>query len=160
MSDATGAAADGARRERLTAERAIEQLLYRYARGVDRGDLVVVRSCYWDEGFDDHMGFAGQADDFCAWLATVLGNVDVLTHQFTNVTVEVSDDGMSATSDAYCNNTCVWQLGGRERHLLSCLSYIDRLERRNGEWRLVHRTCRRVWSRMEEFATWDDAGNA
>lgn len=146
--------------DRLADERDIEQLLYRYARGVDRRDLDVVRSCYWDEGFDDHMGFAGPADEFCAWLAVVLAKVDVLTHQFTNVAVVVSDDGTAATSDAYCSNTCVWSLDGRERHLMSCLSYVDSLERRNGEWRLLHRTCRRVWSRMEEVATWDGGVDA
>lgn len=141
----------------LVDERAIEQLLYRYARGIDRNDLAAVRSCYWDDGFDDHMGFAGTADEFCAWLAIVLAKVDTITHQFTNVSVQVAADVTAATSDAYCLNACVWKLdNGTERHLLSCLSYIDTLEQRDGQWRLLHRRCRRLWSRTEEFPTWDD----
>ena len=144
--------------DHLADERAIEQLLYRYARGVDRNDLDVVRSCYWDEGFNDHMGFTGTADEFCAWLAIVLTRVDAITHQFTNVSVQVASDATTASCDAYCLNACVWKLGnGTERHLLSCLAYIDTLHQRGGEWRLLHRRCRRLWSRMEEFPSWDDS---
>lgn len=138
-----------------THARAIERVLYRYARGIDRRDLDLVRACYWDDAHDDHEGFSGDVDAYCGWLASVLPAVDVSTHVFANVLVDFDLDGdgdpASATSDAYCLNTSVWRLGGGvERHLLTCLSYADRWTRLGVEWRIQDRRCRRVWTRVEE----------
>ena len=146
-------------------QRAIERVLYRYAHGIDRRDLAVVRDCYWDDAHDEHEGFSGTIDEYCAWLADVLPKVDVSTHVFANVVVDVDSGGdgaaegdatvARATSDAYCLNTSVWRLAdGKERHLMTCLSYIDEWERRAGEWRISRRRCRRLWSRVEEVQPW------
>jgi hypothetical protein len=42
---------------------AIEQVLMRYARGVDRGDKELLKSVYHEGGTDDHGSFVGLGVD-------------------------------------------------------------------------------------------------
>ncbi len=37
-------------------------VIMRYARGIDRLDRGMVRSCYWDDAIDDHHGYVGGPD--------------------------------------------------------------------------------------------------
>ena len=37
----------------------IHQVLLRYARGLDRLDNALARSCYWDDAIEDHGHFVG-----------------------------------------------------------------------------------------------------
>ena len=43
----------------MAAERSIHRVVCTYARGIDRLDLELVRSCYWPDGTDDHGGYSG-----------------------------------------------------------------------------------------------------
>ena len=47
----------------LADREAIRECLYRYSRGVDRLDADMVRSAYWPDCTDNHMGFCGNAED-------------------------------------------------------------------------------------------------
>ena len=144
--------------EVLMTERAITRALYRYARGVDHRDFDEVRACYWEDGYDEHTTFSGTVPDYLAWLEAVLPAVDVSTHQFTNVLIEIDADGRRATSDASCLNVLVWgpDRNGRARHVTTGLRYVDAWERRGGEWRVLRRRCTREWSRVDEVTAYSD----
>ena len=43
----------------LADREAIRECLYRYSRGVDRLDADMLRTAYWPDCIDDHMGFVG-----------------------------------------------------------------------------------------------------
>ena len=45
----------------------IHRVMVRYARGLDRLDFELVRSCYWDDAIEDHGNYVGQPDDFIRW---------------------------------------------------------------------------------------------
>jgi hypothetical protein len=132
----------------LLAERAITRLLHRYAQGVDRRDLAQVRSCYWDDATDSHPPFSGSADQYVAWLAEVLEPVTVITHQMTNVLIDVDLEARSATSESYCFNVIVVREAGgaSERRTTQCLRYLDEMRLRNGEWRFLRRSIVRDWT--------------
>lgn len=139
--------------ELLLAERAITRVLHRYAHTVDRRDFDGVQACYWEDGYDEHEGFAGPVPEYCAWLREVLPRVDTSTHQFTNVLIDVDPSGDAATSEAYCLNATVWgpDERGRARQLLSGLRYLDTWQRRDGEWRILRRQCVADWRRMDDI---------
>ena len=39
-------------------------VVLKYARGIDRLDRDLVRSCYWDDAIDDHHAYVGGPDYF------------------------------------------------------------------------------------------------
>ena len=50
--------------ETLIAKQEITDVVYAYARGIDRLDFELVRSCYPPDAYDDHGAFKGNVDDF------------------------------------------------------------------------------------------------
>ena len=42
----------------------IADVIYRYARGIDRLDFDLVRSCYHPDAYDDHGSFKGSVEAF------------------------------------------------------------------------------------------------
>ena len=73
--------------ETLLAKQEITDVVYRYARGIDRMDFELVRSCYHPDAYDDHGAFKGNVDEFISmvedfmprWTATMhfMGNLKV-----------------------------------------------------------------------------------
>jgi uncharacterized protein (TIGR02246 family) len=116
---------------------AIRALLNRYFRGIDRGDAEVLASCFHPDAVDESRpsGRAGLAE----WREIVALNssrVTATVHHLTTHNVEI--DGDVAGSEAYCLGT---HLTADEppRRMLTATRDLDRLERRDGEWRIVHR---------------------
>lgn len=54
--------------ERLAAESDIRNCLLRYARGVDRLDMELVRACYHPDATDSHGSFSGTVEKFLPWV--------------------------------------------------------------------------------------------
>jgi hypothetical protein len=108
-----------------------------------------VRACYWDEATDSHLPvFNGPVDDYVAWLAEVLPAMEWITHQLTNILIDVDLSANSATAESYCLNALVpHRLPGQPlQRTLQCVRYQDRFERRDGEWRILEREVARDWS--------------
>ncbi|GAA1871511.1 nuclear transport factor 2 family protein [Pseudonocardia ailaonensis] len=135
----------------LVAREEIGDVLARYCRAVDRGDLPLLKSVYHPDATDDHGIFSGNAHEFAEWLIGQPGRGDLVTqHHLTNSLVEVS--GSEARAETYFvavhrrpgSPPQVGRFGGR---------YLDRLTRRDGAWRIAHRTVVHDWS---VYATSDD----
>ena len=80
----------------------IRDLMARYARGVDRMDWELVRSCYHPEATDDHGAYAGGVDGFIDFLASdqVLPGFECTMHTMANQNVDL--DGDRAHAETYC----------------------------------------------------------
>lgn len=129
--------------ERLTSESAIRAAVHRYCRGVDRADAALTRSAYHPDATDDHGSFKGSAMDFAErvngshatrWSSTM--------HVVANHLADVRGDEADAETYvvAYLrriDGTAVDAVGGR---------YVDRFERRAGEWRIARRVYVWEWS--------------
>lgn len=141
-----GHALSAAELDLLLAERAITRVLNRYAQGVDRRRFDQIRECYWPDGYDRHGSFEGTVPDYVAWLEEVLPNLEVSSHQYTNVLIDVDLAAGAANSEAYCLNVNVFPDG---THMRSLLRYLDTWQRRDGEWRIYERTVVKDWSRTD-----------
>ena len=82
-----------ARLEVLEAREAIRDVLYRYARGADRCDLALFKSCYWPDANDCHWFWNGNAHAFADWVIPVLRELPNSQHSITNPIIDLALDG-------------------------------------------------------------------
>jgi hypothetical protein len=128
--------------QHLIDRQSIHDCLTRYCRGVDRFDRELVLSAYHPDAIDDHGVFVGMRDEFVDWVFALHGKGQISTqHHLTNHTCEI--DGDVAHAETYYLFTArnvdetLWVAGGR---------YLDRLERRENQWRIATRYCIVEWS--------------
>jgi SnoaL-like domain len=112
----------------------IWQVLLRYGRGLDRFDVALARSCYFDDAIEDHDAFVGTPDDFIEW-ANRTARLYVTTHHgLMNHSCELKGD------DAYCETYYFFTgVSAAPPHFMSIGRYIDHFQRRGGEWRIANR---------------------
>jgi hypothetical protein len=116
--------------------------LQRESRGRDRQDSEQIASCWWPEGIDEHGAFTHRMPDYPE--RANLGhrmNFHMTSHNLTNHLCEI--DGDTASCETYVVGGLRW-LDEGERAGTTSLAfgrYLDRLEKRSGEWRLLTRRC-------------------
>ena len=145
--------------EELAAHIEIQQVLYRYCRGVDRGDVALLASVYHPDGIDRHGAFSGLGTEFAANLVPRMDQVPAAgQHHITNILIELHGEAANVESYyiAYHPQTTEAGVG----HALVCGRYLDRFERRAGRWLIAERQVTIDLSRnLEPAAEWPGAVN-
>jgi hypothetical protein len=122
----------------LLDKQAIAETVYRYCRGVDRLDADEILSAYFEDGYDDHGELKGTAGEFVEQLIPLLRERYLSTsHNICNQLIEITGDTMLCES--YLIAVHLTASGGQEYQEVVYGRYVDRLERRGGQWRIVHR---------------------
>ncbi|KAK5219255.1 hypothetical protein LTR72_008437 [Exophiala xenobiotica] len=128
----------------------IYELVCRYCRGVDRMDKELTMSCFWPGAIDIHLGkfgnlHTGTAQDFFDQEWEGFKEFTASQHYICNHLCEV--DGDKAFAETY-QFSFYWKKPGDEptRNAQNSNRYVDRFEKRNGEWRITHRTFIRNFS--------------
>jgi ketosteroid isomerase-like protein len=129
--------------QRLLDRQEISDCIHRYARGLDRHDDEVVLSCYWGDALDSHGPFTGDALEFVAW-ANDLHDSEWQGHQHHLTACNVELDGDVAHAETYVLGVLT-RKGGRLSDIAGG-RYLDRLERRDGEWRIAARKVVVEWA--------------
>jgi ketosteroid isomerase-like protein len=113
---------------------AIEAVFARYVRGVDRKDFDLLRSAYHDDAEDFHGAYNGDVDGLIEWGRTRHETVEQSMHFIGKPIVEL--DGDRAFGETYA---IVMQrvAGDPPRRITIGCRYVDRFERRDGEWRIA-----------------------
>ena len=138
--------------ETLLAKDAIRDVLMDLARGTDRLDGELIRTCYHPDAHDDHNAFRGGPAEFADWVLANLPHFAATMHFVGNVRIEVSGD--VAWSEAYCVAHHLFRPDDPdgERDLVLGLRYFDRFERRAAQpggpprWKIALRRCVFDWS--------------
>lgn len=121
--------------EELSSIAEIRNVQERYCRGIDRADPEILRTVYWEDGQDDHGVFQGDREEYIAWvMPTVRERFVALQHVLGQTSTEL--DGEFAYAETYFVQHSLRPDGVA---YASPGRYIDRLERRNGEWRILER---------------------
>ena len=144
-----------ARIDRLLDKQEITECILRFARGVDRHDAELARSAYHEGARDDHAMFVGSGAEVVEW-ADGLHDQHFRSHQHYVANVLIELDGDEAHAESY-----VIRVGGAKDshgHTLGGGRYLDRLERRDGEWRIVDRVLIIEWD--DDFGPVADASLA
>lgn len=152
----------------LLDKQSITEVIVTYARALDRFDEKLLRSIFHPDSQHAH-GFVGPSSDpsipsspgapgdFVAFAYSVLGTCSRTHHQLGNIFIELEGDDayaetyfsayhrMRPKSDPLAAENAYdtemdWLVGGR---------YIDRLQKREGVWKISHRTGLTDWMRTE-----------
>jgi hypothetical protein len=138
----------------LADREAIRECLYRYARGVDRLDADMLRSAYWPDAVDTHLGFKGNAEEFIAWAFPIMRGMDQTLHMIGNVLITLH--GTRADAESYFYGYHRVLLEGQKVDVVGSGRYLDRFERRGDEWRIAERLVMTDWFRQyPDSADWN-----
>lgn len=129
----------------LLDKQACTELVYRFARGLDRCDEAIVRSVFHPDGTDDHGAFKGDVEAFVTWVFPLLRTMERTQHVIGNVLVEVAGDRAWSESYFVAYHDLTSPAGDPLRMTVAG-RYLDQFERRGGEWRIAHRQFVSDWS--------------
>ncbi len=143
----------------VIADLSIRKVLARYCRGVDRGDLALLKSAYHPDASDDHGTFQGNGWAFAEQLVALMDKSTIPSqHHVTNVLIERQGDRAYVESYVLAYHPIPDGAGG-EVHALFGARYLDRFEQRGGEWKIADRRVVMDWTRRalpgEEWALAD-----
>lgn len=137
----------------LADRQAITDCLVRYCRGIDRLDEDLIRSAYWEDSVDDHGSYQGNGFEFAAWVVPVLRDRFLATHHaIMNTSIDL--DGTTAHVETYVHALHLLPADAEGRHaeFVFLGRYIDRFEKRSGQWRIAERAVVHDWSRVDPIA--------
>ena len=140
--------------DRLLDRQEIYDTLMRYCRGSDRRDRELLESAFHPGAVDDH----GTPAPYEQLLDAVMAmEVPQLMHLVGNVTIEVEGD--IAYSEAYFVSYSPVVQDSATFTRTRAGRYLDRFERRAGEWRIAHRMIVSDWARLDPIVGLpEDAG--
>jgi hypothetical protein len=132
----------------VVAEAEIRDVHLRYCRANDRRDEELMRSCFHrDAVIELHKELDVEA--FLAMGREILGQFTVTWHNTGNQLVEVAGDAAWAEHYTISSHRIAASEAGPERDWIAHGRYIDRMERRGGEWRIARRKMIVDYTRMD-----------
>jgi hypothetical protein len=136
-----------ARIEILLAKQEIYELACRYSRGLDRLDRDLLLSVFHEDGWCEY-GFSNcPPREFIDYAINALQGHEANQHMIGNVLIEVGGD--EAFGEVYFNAYHKVQTGSGFEDVIIAGRYLDRYEKREGQWKMAYRSERVDWSRTE-----------
>jgi hypothetical protein len=118
---------------------AIQDVLVKHSRGVDRADGALLKTAYWPDAEVAYGGFNGAAHQFCENLPKAIRQYAATQHRVTNVAIDFHGDDAVVESyvtayhyratDAHEDDTELTYLG----------RYVDHMQRRDNHWKISFR---------------------
>jgi SnoaL-like domain len=149
--------------ERIADRLQIQDCLLRWCRAVDRLDYEGMRASFHPDAVDKHGAFDGDIDGLVEWIRARHAAIPFSMHAVSNMLIEFAGPDR-ALVETYVRTTqrypaearqALDQLaGGRAgshdgaMDLLTCSRYVDRFERRGGEWKIALRTLVADWKQF------------
>lgn len=139
---------------RLVDRAALQDLMTRYARGVDRRDWEAVRATFHPDAHDDHGEYKGGVDGFIAWVSRRHEKITQSMHFLGNCLIEFQGPDVALVETYYVSRQTIGADAMAAKSMLASKAggeagpvdaeiwgrYIDIAERRQGEWRTAYRT--------------------
>ena len=123
--------------ERIAAERECMRILHAYGRAIDWQDRDGLGCLFWPDAVIDLGFFRGNGPEATAFLLANAARSQRRFHATSNIVLRV--DRATAMADSCCITHAVGSEEGTPAWQLFFGRYLDRLERRGGEWRLAER---------------------
>lgn len=137
--------------ETVIARAEIADVLARYARAADRGDMDLLRSCYHPDAYDNHGLYKGGLEGLVAFVEEISTDFVTTTHHLGQQVIDIAIDGHHARAETSC--LCWYRRQdrcGAERSIVQGLRYLDRLDSREGHWAIAQRAVVLDWEHVFE----------
>jgi hypothetical protein len=125
----------------------IRDCLARIARGEDRRDPEILKGCFWPDSGVDFGIFIGSFDEYLAWVTPGAPSIPVTLHTLGQSLIDLSGD--KAAVETHITSYHRVDFGQEHRDVVMGGRYLDRMERRDGEWRVAQRTMLYDW--LQDF---------
>lgn len=121
----------------------VRDCVIRLARGEDRRDAPMITTCFWPDAVTDFGMFAGAFDEYLAWVTPGSPAIPVTQHVLGQSYIELA--GEVARVETHVTAYHRINMGEEERDVILGGRYLDRIERRGGDWRIAARTMLYDW---------------
>lgn len=135
----------------LLDKQAITELVYRYMRGLDRLDADLLNSLFCPDGWCEYGIINCSPAEFVDFAIATLGDHAANQHFVGNILIDLNGD--EAFGEVYFNayHKMPNGAGGFDDCIIAG-RYLDRYEKRDGEWKFAYRSEVADWSRTEPTA--------
>ena len=141
--------------DELASREEIRELLYTYARGVDRADAAGAKEVYHPDAMDVHWdSFTGNGREFIDHITAAVRTVHSVMHEINNPIIDLQGERAFVES-RYTSRVRVDVEGAPAGCWVEHLAngrYLDVMERRDGRWRIAHRRLVKEGSRVAFIA--------
>lgn len=140
--------------DNLVAEAEIRDVHMRYCRAADRCDFDLFRTCFHSDAIVEFSFMSGNVDEFIEMAKSVLSRFMLTTHFTGNCLISVDENTAHTEFYALATHRIAVDEQGPERDYVTSVRYIDKMECRDSEWRILRRRCVLDWARtdpVEEF---------
>jgi hypothetical protein len=123
---------------------AIRNVLATHSRGLDRNNAELLKCAYWPDAQVDYGSFKGSAHQFAELVGPALASMYELTqHLLGQSFIELAQ--CTANTETYVDARHL--LRGASEELVFSGRYLDQLELRDGQWKIIHRQVVMDWCR-------------
>ena len=124
----------------------IRDCLYRYSQGADRCDTEMMKSAYWPDATDTHGAFDGNAMDFVDRTIPFIRSMEQVSHLLGNILIRI--EGTTAKVESYLHAFhSLKGEAGEPYDIVLGARFLDRMEKRDDEWRISKRIVVCDWVR-------------
>ena len=127
----------------LLAREQIRECITGLARGEDRRNAPMISASYWPDATTDYGVFQGTFSDYLAWVVPGSDVIKNTQHVLGQSVIQI--DGEDARAETHVISYHRLAMGEEERDTCVGGRYLDRLERRDGEWRISARAMLYDW---------------
>ena len=142
------------RLEAMLAKDEIRDVMMMYARGIDRADGPLLKSCYHPDAVEEHGStYSGPAHAYVDGAIGRLMKMCMLAHYVCNISIELQGD--TAYVESYLLMFARFAKDGQDHDTFTGGRIVDRFERRDGAWKIAHRKMAFDWNHdMPSRETW------
>lgn len=123
----------------------IRDCMLRYSQAADRLDYELMKEAFWPDARDSHGPFEGNAYEVFAEIFVFLRAHALRTHHFMGPSLIRMDGQTSAIAETYSQNFHVLKGDDGNYDFVHGTRYLDKMEKRGAEWRIMHRTVVIEW---------------
>ena len=154
--------------ERLVDRAMIQDVIYRWCRAVDRLDRQGILDVFYPGAMDSHGPYIGPIEGLVDWLMERHQPIPFSSHFVGNLLIEFVTEDV-ALVESYVRTIQQYPVGAKSQlaqltggasgdptaavDMFTSSRYLDRMERRDGQWRIAQRTLIQDWKQLVEVKT-------
>jgi hypothetical protein len=132
---------------RMIGREQIRDCIARLARGEDRRDAGLISACHWPDSTSDYGVWAGNFDEYLAWVVPGSPAIPVTQHVLGQSVIDLADGTARVETHVTTYHRVITGEGARDTVIGG--RYLDLLENRDGDWRIIKRVMLYDW--LQDF---------